>query len=101
VRPKRVILIGCDAEVREQDVHEARSLDELSDIRMKGLGGGGGTSFIPVFDWVREHEIKPEALIYITDLMGSFPSEAPAYPVVWCASTDIEVPWGDVVRIKV
>lgn len=99
VKPKRVILIWCDAAVRQVD--EAKSLDELTDIRVKGSPGGGGTSFIPPFEYLAREEIRPEALIYITDMYGSFPSKPPGYPVVWCASTDVEAPWGEVVRIKV
>jgi hypothetical protein len=37
----------------------------------------------------------------VTDLEGRFPAEAPGYPVVWCATTDHKVPFGDVVRVKV
>lgn len=99
VRPKRVILIWCDAQI--QQVDEARNLDELSDIRVKGSPGGGGTDFRPPFDYLEKEGIVPETLVYITDMYGSFPSKAPGYPVVWCASTDVDAPWGDVVRIKI
>lgn len=99
VRPKRVVLIWCDAVIHQVD--EARSLDELADIRVKGSKGGGGTSFIPPFEYLAKEDISPDALIYLTDLCGPFPAKPPAYPVVWAATTDQEVPWGDVVRIKV
>jgi predicted metal-dependent peptidase len=97
VRPRRVILIHCDAKV--QQVDEASSLDELAHLRVKGSPGGGGTSFIPPFEYLREQGIRPETLIYLTDLMGTFP-EDPGYPVVWAATTDADVPFGEVVRIK-
>jgi predicted metal-dependent peptidase len=99
VRPKRVVLIHCDAQVNRVD--EANSLDELAHIRSKGAVGGGGTDFRPVFDYVRENQLKPEALIYITDMYGSFPEEAPPYPVIWCKTTDVEAPFGDSVTIQV
>lgn len=99
VRPKRVVLIWCDAAVQQVDT--ASSLDELQDIRVKGSPGGGGTSFIPPFEYLANEGITPETLIYITDMYGSFPAEPPPYPVVWCASTEQPAPWGDVVRIKV
>lgn len=99
IRPKEVILIFCDAKVQRVDT--ASSLDELAHIRVKGAPGGGGTSFIPVFDYLAEQDIVPDTLIYATDMMGRFPSKAPAYPVVWCATTDKTAPFGDVVRIKV
>lgn len=97
VRPRRVILIWCDAQVRQVD--EASTLDEMAYLRVKGSPGGGRTSFIPPFEYLKEQGIKPDTLIYLTDLYGSFPDE-PAYPVVWCATTDQPVPFGDLVRIK-
>lgn len=99
VRPKRVILIHCDARV--QRVDEARSLDELADLRVQGSPGGGGTSFIPPFEYLAEENITPDALIYLTDLYGSAPSTPPAYPVIWACTTDQPAPWGDLVKIKV
>lgn len=99
VKPRRIVVISCDARVNQ--VEEVTSMDELGALRAKGFGGGGGTDFKPVFDYVDEHELKPETLIYLTDLYGGFPSEAPAYPTIWAATTDVEPPWGDVVRVKV
>jgi predicted metal-dependent peptidase len=100
-RPRRIIVIGCDAAVRERDVHEVTSLDELEHTRMQGLGGGGGTSFVPVFEYCGEHDIRPETLIYLTDGYGQFPAEAPAYPTIWAMTTDQQAPFGEVVRLKV
>ena len=76
------------------------TLDEFEGLREKGIKGGGGTDFRPVFDYITEHDLKPETMVYLTDLYGDFPHEAPAYPVVWAATTNENVPWGDVVRIK-
>lgn len=99
IKPKRVILIWCDAEINRVD--EARSLDELADIRVKGAVGGGGTSFVPPFEYLEREMIKPDTFIYLTDLYGSAPAEKPSYPVVWCSTTDQPHPWGDRVDIKV
>jgi len=38
-------------------------LDKLAE----SLEGGGGTSFIPPFDWVKEKKMNPEVFIYLTD----------------------------------
>lgn len=99
VRPKRVIVIWCDAQIRQID--EARNIDELADVRVKGAPGGGGTSFVPPFEYLAVENITPDTLIYLTDLYGSAPEKPPGYPVVWAATTDRKEPWGDVVRIKV
>lgn len=99
IKPKRVILIWCDARV--QQVDEARSLDELCAIRAKGSPGGGGTSFIPPFEWLEENHIKPETLVYLTDGYGQWPEQA-NFPVVWAINNEhVDAPWGEVVRFEV
>jgi predicted metal-dependent peptidase len=97
-KPKRIFVIGCDTRVTQVD--EVSTLDEFEGMRAKGIKGGGGTRFEPVFDYVEKHNLRPETLIYMTDMMGSFPTEAPRYPTIWAATTDHEGPWGETVRIK-
>jgi predicted metal-dependent peptidase len=97
-KPRRVMLIWCDARI--QRIDEARSLDDLADIRVKGAPGRGGTSFHPPFAYLDEEGIVPDTMIYLTDMMGSFPEE-PRYPTVWCATSDIKAPFGETVRVKV
>jgi len=48
----------------------------------RNFQGGGGTSFIPVFDWVEQQGTQPETLIYFTDAQGAFPEAPPNYPVI-------------------
>ena len=62
--------------------------------------GGGGTDFRPVFDYIKNNSINPACMLYLTDMYGSFPQEAPQYPVLWCATSDIRGPFGDTLRIK-
>ncbi len=99
VRPRRVILIECDAKV--QRVQEAGSIGELEHARTQGVKGGGGTRFEPVFEHLAAENLVPETLVYLTDLQGSFPDEAPGYPVVWCSIEKGTAPFGDVVTIEV
>jgi hypothetical protein len=98
VKPRKILVIGCDANISQVD--ELTTLDEFEGLREKGIKGGGGTDFRPVFDFITEHDLKPETMVYLTDLYGDFPAEAPTYPVVWAATSDEAVPFGDVVRIK-
>lgn len=99
VRPRNVVLIWCDAKV--QRVDEATTMDDLTHIRQEGAPGGGGTSFIPPFAYLAENGIRPDTMVYLTDMYGSFPDNPPAYPVVWCATSDIQAPFGSTIRIKV
>lgn len=98
-RPKKVRVIWCDAAVRR--VEEARVLDELADIRVAGSKGGGGTDFKPPFAWLLERDIRPDTLIYLTDMMGPFPTDPKTYPVVWCATSSIKAPFGETVHVEV
>ena len=100
--PESVILIGCDAAV--ETVHELGSGDSLAgNAPACTLGGGGGTSFIPPFRWLEERSIRPDCLVYFTDMGGTFPTDDPGFPVIWCATTDYEKPDeapGEVVRVE-
>ena len=67
--------LWCDTEVTYQ---------ELADGDVPKPEGGGGTHFTPVFEYIEEHDIKPKALIYITDgYCDDFPSVEPDYDVLW------------------
>jgi predicted metal-dependent peptidase len=47
--------------------------------------GGGGTSFVPFFDWMRKEaqDGSVPLCIYFTDGYGSFPGVVPDVPVLW------------------
>jgi predicted metal-dependent peptidase len=100
VRPKRLFIVWCDAHVHRTD--ECEEPSDLLSIRAKGAPGGGGTSFVPVFDWMAKSGITPDALVYLTDGYGSFPSETPKYPVIWgniSKPGSVQYPFGDVVDV--
>jgi predicted metal-dependent peptidase len=81
LNPKELLIMWCDAKVHRVD--EALDDMDLRGLREKGIPGRGGTSFVPVFDEIYERGLEPDALVYLTDGMGSFPDKAPAYPVLW------------------
>lgn len=95
VRPQRLHVVWCDAKV-----HKVDELDQSSDLGGLKPKGGGGTDFRPVFDWIDEVGLIPDALVYLTDGMGRFPTAAPTYPVVWGSILpNINYPFGDAVDI--
>lgn len=98
VQPKELVIMWCDAKLHRTDYAEEAS--DLNTIRAKGAPGGGGTSFVPVFDEIDRLGLEPEALVYLTDGMGSFPQHAPKYNVIWGnIYKGSKYPWGDVVDI--
>jgi predicted metal-dependent peptidase len=100
VRPKRLVIMWCDAKVDQ--VNECEEAGDLNEVRSKPVPGGGGTSFIPVFEMIEEMGLIPEALVYLTDGFGSFPTESPPYPTIWGSITPkggVTYPFGDVVQV--
>lgn len=97
VRPTLIHVVWCDAKV-----HKVDEVEDSQDVSSLKPHGGGGTDFRPVFDWIDAKGMRPEALVYLTDGYGSFPNEAPAYPVVWgCISGAVKYPFGDVVPVPI
>jgi len=98
MNPQQLVVIFCDAEVNRVDYVE--DVGDLAELRKKGAPGGGGTSFIPVFDEIRKLDLEPDALVYLTDMYGAFPDKEPEYPVIWAATTDVKGPFGDHVHVE-
>ncbi len=96
--PTGVVLIGCDAAVNS--VHYLSAGDNLKEQKIQ-LGGGGGTSFRPPFEWVRQNGYRPAAAIYFTDMCGDFPEHEPEYPTIWCRTTRADPPWGEVIDVDI
>lgn len=94
-RPSKTTVIYCDADVNHVD--EFLPNDEL----VFNLHGGGGTDFRPPFRLIEERAESPVAFVYLTDMWGTFPQEEPGYPVLWCATTERQGPFGETLRIEV
>lgn len=92
-RPSKTYVIYCDADV--QHVDEFTPTDEFK----IEAHGGGGTDFRPPFTWLEERSITPRCLVYLTDMLGPFGDE-PSYPVMWCATTNHQGPWGVTVPVE-
>jgi predicted metal-dependent peptidase len=77
-------LIQCDAKVEK--VERFDEWDE-AEFNRKRMHGRGGTSFVPVFDWIKKEQentgMSLDCLFYITDGYGDAPEHAPPYPVAW------------------
>jgi predicted metal-dependent peptidase len=90
-RPERVHVLYFDAEVQKVDTYTAGEVLHLDPV------GGGGTDFGPCFAWLNEHGIRPQTLVFLTDLYGTFPDDAPDYPVLWASTGGRHAPFGSVI----
>lgn len=99
-----VDVIQCDAAVASHETYDDSvnplEIDSADDIEVHGCGG---TSFTPVFEYVKENGIEPDCLIYFTDGYGDAPENPPNYPVMWILTsdgTDTFCEWGTKTRFK-
>jgi predicted metal-dependent peptidase len=94
--PTTIDCFYCDHRIQGHDVFTRDNT-----VRFENCKGGGGTSFEPVFEEVERLGLRPECLIYLTDLEGSFPDHAPEYPVLWINTYNHEIaPFGTTVFME-
>lgn len=94
VAPERVHVVYCDSKVQRVDEFECH---ETIVVRPKG---GGGTDMGRILEYVDQQEINPACTVVLTDMYTPFPSQAPSYPVLWVATTDVRGPFGETIRIQ-
>jgi predicted metal-dependent peptidase len=94
----RIILLACDQALDKDAPWEYESWDTFD--APKKFHGGGGTSFIPVFDWLSADVRQIDLLVYFTDAEGDFPSIEPDFPVIWLVKGKARVPWGQRIQLN-
>lgn len=92
----RIYLMQCDYSI--QNVCEFDNLEELNEIKdSMHMYGWGGTSFIPVFNWIDGNLVKEgknvDCLLYFSDAEGDFPPAAPEYPTFFITPEEAEYSW--------
>ncbi|TCK33377.1 putative metal-dependent peptidase [Paraburkholderia sp. BL8N3] len=100
VRPRRLIVMDCDTRVTQVQSFER---GDAVDFDLQPVRGGGGTSFVDPFKRLADEGIHPAFLVYLTDMDGRFPDEAPSYPVLWASTTPLKrarkAPFGEIVEV--
>ncbi len=92
----RVTLLACDAALHADAPWR---FEPWETMRMPAWAGGGGTSFVPVFEFLEREDAPPDALVYFTDADGVFPARAPGYPVLWLVKGRAGVPFGERIQL--
>lgn len=93
VRPETIRVVYCDAKVAGEE-----TFDPYDDIKLSPKGGGG-TDMREVIEHVEQYE--PVVHVLLTDGYTPWPAVPPSYPLIVVCTTDIDVPVGDVVRVRV
>ena len=94
----RVTVHGCDERL---DPRGPWTFEPWEAVTLpREMAGGGGTSFVPVFDWIAGRGLRPDLLVYFTDAEGQFPQRAPDYPVIWLVKGRGRIPWGERIQLN-
>lgn len=96
--PVRITLLACDSALAPEAPWVYEAWEELR--LPPRIAGGGGTNFVPVFDWAEREGLRPDVLLYFTDAQGEFPPAAPAFPVLWLVKGHAAVPWGTRIQLN-
>lgn len=93
-QPEAIHVVYCDAAVQGSQEFQASE-----PIRLEPKGGGG-TDFRPAFEWVKETQIEPVCLVYLTDLCCHSYPEPPDYPVLWVTDSRRTARFGETLQIS-
>jgi predicted metal-dependent peptidase len=68
-QPRLVHVLYFDTEVQKCETFQAGKPVKLTPV------GGGGTDFRPCFSWLADRGIQPQTMVFLTDLLGTFPEK--------------------------
>ena len=94
----RITLHACDSELAGKGPWVYEPWEEFA--KPDDVQGGGGTSFVPVFEWAERLDRRPDLLVYFTDAEGAFPAVVPEFPVIWLVKGREPVPWGQRIQLN-
>ena len=94
-------IIDCDCEINSIIKLQRATMDDIANIKLKG---GGGTSHIPVYNWLDENIPNAKLVICFTDGYTSFP-KASSIPTLWVVAggsrlEENKFPFGDVIYLE-
>ena len=94
VKPSKCRIIYWDTEVRGEQVFE----DGLFAVQSLKPRGGGGTDGSVLFDYLRDKQISPDAIVQFSDgYVGSFGTSS--WPTLWALTTNISSPYGTTIHL--
>jgi predicted metal-dependent peptidase len=104
-RETAAIVAACGGRIRWMQGDDGLLSDEWIQEAPLTLKGGGGTSFVPLFEHLRDGERLSCAVVF-TDTFGEMPDFVPDFPVVWAVYGESEsdlaglaVPFGEMVWV--
>lgn len=91
MKPEKFVCLWADTRVASEQVFEE------GDLFNPVPAGGGGTDMRVPMEYIAQYD--PEVVILMTDGYTPWPDSEPPYPLIVCCTTDVEVPFGMVIRV--
>ena len=96
VKPSKVHVIYWDTAVAGHQTFDDGQF-AVQDLKVKG---GGGTDGSVLFDYLREKNIRPQAIVQFTDgYVGDWGRSD--VPTLWAVTSDLKAPWGTTIKVDV
>jgi predicted metal-dependent peptidase len=96
VMPSKVHVVYWDTAVVGHQVFE----DGQFALQKLKVTGGGGTNGAALFDYIREKQLCPEAIINFTDgYVGDWGTSD--IPTMWAVTSNLRSPWGTTIQVEV
>jgi predicted metal-dependent peptidase len=96
VKPSKVHVIYWDTRIAGHQTFEDGQF-AVQDLRIKG---GGGTDGSVLFDYLREKNINPQAIVQFTDgYVGDWGRSD--VPTLWAITSDLQAPFGTSIKVEV
>lgn len=95
--------LKCELYYADAEVYGPYTLEKATPLPKPV--GGGGTSFVPFFEKIKNwgNGLESGVCVYLTDGYGNFPDSAPDYPILWVVTPgglDLnDFPFGEAVRL--
>lgn len=96
VKPSKVHVIYWDTRIAGHQTFEDGQF-AVQDLRIKG---GGGTDGSVLFDYLRDKNINPQAIVQFTDgYVGDWGRSD--VPTLWAVTSDLQAPFGTTIKVEV
>lgn len=96
VKPSKVHVIYWDTRVAGHQTFEDGQF-AVQDLKIKG---GGGTDGSVLFDYLRDKNIRPQAIVQFTDGYVGDWGRTDA-PTLWAVTSDLKAPFGTTIKVEV
>ena len=96
----KITILVCDCAIQDVLVCENGNIDTILNLKIKG---GGGTSHIPVYNYIKENMPMAKILINLSDGYTEFPKEE-SVRTIWAICKggveDDKIPFGTIIRLE-